>query len=225
MKRKLSSLYKKLYISFGRQHWWPAESPFEVMVGAILTQNTSWRNVEKAIANLKQAKVLSPQRLHSLSGKRLARLIRPAGFFNLKTKRLKEFLKFYLNAYSGEIQRMREQRANLLRHQLLLVKGIGKETADSILLYSVNKPVFVVDAYTKRILLRHGLINNDYGYDQIQNLFMQNLKNEVKLFNEYHALLVKLGKDFCLKRKPKCGICPVKEFSLAAPSRQARKKP
>lgn len=210
MKRELGLIYQKLYAYFGPQHWWPADSPFEVMVGAILTQNTNWANVEKAIDNLKKNKLLSQDALYRLSPKRLASLIRPAGYYNIKAKRLKEFLAFLFKVYRGSIGKISKVDAVTLRRQLLSVHGVGPETADSILLYSLNKPVFVVDAYTKRILMRHSLLKEDSSYDEIQNLFMQNLKNDVKLFNEYHALLVKLGKDFCLKSKPRCKICPLK---------------
>ncbi len=209
MKPVLNSVYKKLYAYFGPQHWWPGESRFEVMVGAILTQNTNWSNVEKAIANIKKQNLLQFQRLQRLSHKRLASLIRPAGYYNLKARRLKEFLKFLHNHCRGNLRKMSCGPMDELREKLLSVKGIGPETADSILLYALNKPVFVVDAYTKRILLRHNIIREDSDYAAVQNLFMENLKNEVKLFNEYHALLVRLGKEFCLKNKPKCKGCPI----------------
>ena len=210
MRRKLFIFYEKLYRYFGPQKWWPAESPFEVMVGAILTQNTNWGNVEKAIRNLKAKKVLNAQKLNQLSGKKLALLIRPSGFYNLKSKRLKEFLRFLFSRYGGKIRKMAAADALSLRQALLAVKGIGRETADSILLYALNKPIFVVDAYTKRILSRHKLISEDATYDEVQSFFMRNLKNDAKLFNEYHALLVKLGKEFCLKRRPRCEECPLK---------------
>ena len=210
MVRRLNLVYQKLYSLFGRQYWWPADTPFEVMVGAILTQNTNWLNVEKAITNLKKNKLLQPHKLYKLSHKRLASLIRPAGYYNIKAKRLKSFLKFFIRYYDGNVKKMSGIDTSSLRQQLLSVKGIGPETADSMLLYALNRPIFVVDAYTKRILLRHRFTGEDTGYDKIQNLFMQNLKSGVKLFNEYHALLVKLGKEFCLKRMPKCEICPLK---------------
>lgn len=210
MKRKLYLIYQKLYSYFGPQHWWPASSPFEVMVGAILTQNTNWGNVEKAINNLKKNKLLSQDALFRLSHKRLASLIRPAGYYNIKAKRLKEFLAFLFKVYRGSVKRISKTDTLTLHRRLLSINGIGPETADSILLYALDRPVFVVDAYTKRILSRHRFIKEDSSYEEVQNLFMQNLKNDVKLFNEYHALLVKLGKDFCLKSKPKCDICPLK---------------
>lgn len=212
MKSVLNSFYKDLYSYFGPQEWWPATGRFEVMIGAILTQNTSWSNVEKAINNLKKNKLLELSKLYKLPQKKLASFIRPSGYYNIKAKRLKEFLKFMHNSYRGSLKRMSLQGVNELREQLLSVKGIGPETADSILLYALNKPVFVVDAYTKRMLLRHNLIEEDAGYEEVRNLFMQNLKNEVKLFNEYHALFVKLGKELCLKSKPKCNICPLQNY-------------
>ena len=210
MVRRLDFVYQKLYSLFGSQHWWPADTRFEVIIGAILTQNTNWLNVEKAISNLKKHKLLQPHKLYKLSHKRLASLIRPAGYYNIKAKRLKSFLKFFMKYYNGNVKKMSGIDTSSLRQQLLSVKGIGPETADSILLYALDRPIFVVDAYTKRILLRHHFIGEDVGYDEIQNLFMQNLKSGVELFNEYHALLVKLGKEFCLKNKPRCEICPLK---------------
>ncbi len=180
------------------------------MVGAILTQNTSWQNVERAIGNLKKNKLLEVTRLYRLTYRRLASLIRPAGYYNIKAKRLKNFLRFLFKFYRGNLKTMSLQDTQELRRQLLSVNGIGPETADSILLYALNKPLFVVDAYTKRILLRHRLIKESACYDEVQNLFMRNFKKDIKLFNEYHALLVRLGKEFCLKNKPKCDICPLK---------------
>jgi len=210
MKRKLGLIYSKLYNAFGPQHWWPGDSSFEVMVGAILTQNTSWLNVEKAIRNLKKHKVLAPDKLSRLSSRKTAKLIRPAGYYNIKTARLKEFLNFLLLKYRSNMRKMAAVNTFRLRQELLEVKGIGPETADSILLYALNKPVFVVDAYTRRIFYRHGLINKEADYHDVQNLFMRYLKRDVRVFNEYHALLVRLGKDFCLKSKPKCVICPLR---------------
>jgi endonuclease-3 related protein len=206
----LQSIYKKLYSYFGPQYWWPADSPFEVMVGAILTQNTNWQNVERAINNLKKKDLLEPKKLFRLSQKRLANLIKPAGYFNIKAKRLKEFLNFFFKVYGGNLEKISLQATGALREQLLSTNGIGDETADSILLYALNKPVFVVDAYTKRILLRHGFIKDNSTYDEVQKLFMENLKTDIQLFNEYHALLVRLGKEYCLKNKPRCEICPLK---------------
>lgn len=206
----MNSIYKKLYGHFGPQHWWPADSPFEVIVGAILTQNTNWRNVEKAINSLKKHKFLTPQKLFSLPDKELAFLIKSAGYYNSKSKCLKSFLKFFLTDYRASFRKISGEDVYVLRNKLLSVYGIGPETADSILLYALHKPVFVVDAYTMRILQRHKLSSKNADYAQVQEFFMKNLKNSVELFNEYHALLVKLGKDFCLKNKPRCQICPLK---------------
>jgi endonuclease-3 related protein len=211
MTRKLVELYKKLYAFFGPQQWWPAETPFEVMVGAVLTQNTNWRNVEKAIGNIKEKTALTLAGLRALSPERLASLIRPAGYYNIKSRRLRNFIDFFLKEYGGSVRRMRSAEMRLLREQLLGVNGIGPETADSILLYALDRPVFVVDAYTKRILSRHGMARPDDEYETVQDLFMRNIKPDARLFNEYHALLVRLGKEFCLKNKPKCETCPLKK--------------
>lgn len=181
-------------------------------MGAILTQNTNWLNVERAIKNLKDANVLEPVKLYKIPTKRLAGLIRPAGYFNIKSRRLKEFLKFFFKKYRGNLKDMAANDLGALREELLSVNGIGPETADSILLYALKKPIFVVDAYTRRILFRHRCFDEDVSYGEIQNLFMQNLQSDVKLFNEYHALLVKLGKDFCLKSKPRCQVCPLEDL-------------
>jgi endonuclease III related protein len=210
MKSALRDIYKKLYAHFGPQHWWPARSRFEVIVGAILTQNTNWANVEKAINNLKKNKLLSPRKLYRLEEKKLAELIRSSGYYNIKARRLKNFLEFFLEQYSGDIRGLCASDPEDLRAELLSVKGIGQETADSILLYAIKKPVFVVDAYTKRVLFRHKMASAKAGYLEVQRIFMQNLKEDEKLFNEYHALLVKLGKEYCLKNKPRCHICPLK---------------
>jgi endonuclease III related protein len=209
MRHRLKRLFLRLYSAFGPQHWWPADSSFEVMVGAILTQNTSWANVEKAILKLKERKLLDARRLLMLSPDKLAVFIKSAGYYNLKAARLKNFIRFFFAMYAGDIKRMGSQDAMILRKQLLTVKGVGPETADSILLYALNKPVFVIDAYTKRIFSRHRLLSGDVTYEQAQDIFMRNLKNDAKLFNEYHALLVRLGKNYCRKQNPKCEICPL----------------
>jgi len=209
MKQKLNRIFGRLYSAFGAQHWWPAHSAFEVIIGAILAQNTNWANVEKAISVLKEKKLLSPKKLYPLKPEKLASLIKSAGYYNIKAVRLKNFLKFFFDTYAAKIKLMAASNLSILRRQLLAVNGIGQETADSILLYALNKPVFVVDAYTKRILLRHKLIKKEADYNQVQDIFMRNLKKDAKLFNEYHALLVKLAKDYCSKQNPKCEICPL----------------
>ncbi|MEF9437503.1 MAG: endonuclease III domain-containing protein [Candidatus Mariimomonas ferrooxydans] len=208
-KRILIEIYDTLYNAFGPQQWWPGETPFEVAVGAILTQNTSWGNVEKAINNLKRNRVFRINTLHKMQNKQLASLIKPAGYFNIKAKRLKEFMNFLVSNYRGSMKKMRTEDTQLLRDRLLSVNGIGPETADSILLYALEKPVFVIDTYTKRIMHRHKLVADKTTYHEFQALFHENLPQNTRLFNEYHALLVKLGKDYC-KTKPKCRECPLK---------------
>jgi len=206
--KKLLQIYKKLLSAIGPRHWWPADSPFEVIIGAILTQNTSWKNVEKSIEALKEKNLLDPIRIYSLDEKHLAKIIKSSGFFNLKAKRIKNFMEFLFEHHQGRLKKMFSENAHSLRETFLKINGIGPETADSILLYAGEKPFFVVDAYTKRILLRHNLISKTAGYDEIQELFMKNLKNDVHIFNEYHALLVYIGKYFC-KRVPLCEKCPM----------------
>ena len=208
--RTLQLVYEKLYKAFGSQNWWPGETPFEIMMGAILTQNAAWTNAEKAIKNLKHGNVLSIQKLSSMKKEKLSRLIRPSGFYNVKAKRLKNFLYYLSSSYSNNIKKMKKKDLKVLREELLRVDGIGKETADSILLYALEKPVFVIDAYTKRILVRHGIVGDDVGYDQMQRLFMDSLPHKRKLFNEYHALIVETGKNFCKATKPLCRRCPLK---------------
>jgi len=212
MRKTLFGMYKKLYAGFGPQQWWPAETPFEVIVGAILTQNTSWVNVEKAISNLKKNNALSPSRLRTMPHARLATLIRSAGYYNIKARRLKNFLQFFSVHFQQDVTVMAKVPQERLRRQLLAVNGIGPETADSILLYALGKPAFVVDAYTKRILGRHRLLREDATYEQAQNFFMKRLKIKVQLYNEYHALLVRTGKEYCLKKKPRCSMCPLRGF-------------
>lgn len=204
----IRKIYDRLFKSFGPMDWWPADTAFEVMVGAILTQNTAWTNVEKAIRNLKKEKMLNPLRLHNASLKKLTRLIRPAGYFNVKAKRLKSFLSFLLKEYGGNLRAMRKERTDSLREKLLRVHGIGQETCDSILLYALNKPVFVVDAYTRRIFSRYGIVEDYISYEQLQSIFTRSLPKSAGIYNEYHALIVKLGKEVCLKR-PKCNLCPI----------------
>lgn len=207
-------MYKILYDTFGPRHWWPADSSFEVIIGAILTQNTAWNNVEKAIENLKRKKLLSPIKIKKINKLKLASLIKPSGYYHLKADRLKEFVEFLFSEYGGDLDRMRSERLDRLREKLLTVNGIGPETADSILLYALGKPIFVVDKYTKRILSRHRIVSKKASYSEIQNIFMRNLPRDEKLFNEYHALLVYLGKNFC-KKKPNCDICPINSFVRA----------
>ena len=207
----LSKIYDGLLREFGPQHWWPGDSPFEIAVGAILTQNTNWGNVEKAIANLKRQDALSAKVIRGMQTRKLAALIRPAGYFNVKARRLRSFIGFLVNDYNGSVKRMAGEGVLPLRKKLLMVNGIGPETADSILLYALGKPVFVIDAYTKRVLSRHGIIGHEKSYDEFQDLFHSSLKRDAELFNEYHALFVRVGKTFCRKNKPLCDQCPIKK--------------
>jgi endonuclease-3 related protein len=208
----LMNIYRKLYKAYGPRDWWPAETSFEVMVGAILTQNTSWRNVEKAIQKLKGKGVLNARGIHRLKKSQLAPLIKSSGYFRIKADRLKSFVNFLFEEYDGDLKKMGRERLIELREKLLRVKGIGPETADSILLYGLKKPIFVIDAYTKRILSRHGIITEKASYEEVQRLFMDHLPLDEKLFNEYHALLVHLGKTVC-KKIPECEICPIKSIA------------
>ena len=205
--KQLTEIYQLLFDRFGPQHWWPGQTQFEIITGAILTQNTNWTNVEKAIVNLKSADCLTPEGLYHLDVTKLAELIRPAGYYNIKTKRLKNFLNWLFENYEGRLTNLETIDTNQLRCELLAVKGIGFETADSILLYAFERPVFVVDAYTARIAFRHQLIEPEANYEQLRELFQSNLPEDTQLFNEYHALLVKVGKEFC-KTKAKCSGCP-----------------
>lgn len=207
----LLDIFEKLHQRYGPQYWWPGQTRFEIIVGAILTQNTNWGNVEKAIINLKNAECLSPEKLHALGVDQLAQLIRPAGYFNIKAQRLKNFLDWLFEKHDGSLEGVEQMSLYDLRQELLNIKGIGPETADSICLYAFEKPIFVVDAYTGRIFGRHQLIENPATYEDIQNLFQSNLENDVKLFNEYHALLVRLGKEHC-KPRPRCEDCPLEEL-------------
>lgn len=209
--KTLLKMYRKMLDSLGPQQWWPGETPFEVIIGAILTQNTNWSNVEKAIKNLKTAGKLSPAGIHELAMSELAQLIRPSGFFNVKAKRVKAFIHWLFSRHEGNLSRMFAQDLETLRGELLSVKGIGPETADSILLYAGNMPTFVVDAYTHRIFSRHGYVSEESAYDEMKSFFEENLPKDVKLFNEYHALLVNIGKRFC-KPKKVCEPCPLRDF-------------
>lgn len=202
--------YRALLTHFGPQHWWPGESPFEVMVGAVLTQNTAWNNVQRAIANLKAAAALSAPALLALTDARLAALIRPAGYFNVKARRLKALCAFLEQAGVAEEPRALAGTGTLpeLRQRLLAVHGVGDETADSILLYALDLPSFVVDAYTRRIFTRLGLIAGDETYARIRHQFMRSLPADLGLYNEYHALIVALGKAVCRPR-PRCADCPL----------------
>ena len=206
--KTLIEAYNLLLSSFGPQNWWPAETELEMMVGAILTQNTSWNNVEKAILNLKEKSLLSIQKLSRIPASILAEYIRPAGYYNLKVKRLKNLIHFIVDRYNGDISNLFSRDTEAIREELLTVKGIGLETADSIVLYGAGRPIFVVDTYTHRILTRHGLIEEEAGYNDLQSFFMDNLSHDVELYKEFHALIVKTGKDYC-RKQPRCSECPL----------------
>jgi endonuclease-3 related protein len=206
------TIYYALYRAYGPQHWWPGDTPFEVMVGAVLTQNTAWTNVEKAIINLKRERLLTPAALSRVPARKLASLIRPSGYYNIKAKRLRNVVDFIQDHHAGSLKKMFAFEPSVLRRNLLGVNGIGPETADSILLYAGGKPFFVVDAYAKRIFSRHGFISQDAAYDEARKLFTDHLPREVQLYNEYHALIVRVGKERCRKKGPRCTECPLKPF-------------
>jgi endonuclease III related protein len=218
----LLKVYDRLYSRFGPQGWWPVNGrynhpgplngrdAFEIMVGAILTQNTSWTNVEKALVNLRTAGCLTLKALLKVPRRKLARYLKPSGYFNVKAERLKRFVRFLYRQYGGDLGKMLREEPGILRRNLLSVKGIGPETADSILLYAAGRPWFVVDAYTRRIFSRHGLASPQASYEDLQDFFMCALPREPKLYNEYHALIVRLGKEDC-KPRPVCDRCPVLE--------------
>lgn len=212
MKRHLQKIYKRLFAEYGPQSWWPAQSRFEVIVGAILTQNTNWTNVKKAIVNLRRKNLLTPRALKNISSKSLSQWIKPSGYFNVKVKRLKNFVDFFFKEYDGRLDQMAKEPLEELRKKLLSVNGIGPETADSILLYALDKPIFVVDAYTKRVLSRHHLIDKDAPYHEVQKIFEENLTTDAEMFNEYHALIVRLAKDTC-RTKPLCERCPLNDIN------------
>ncbi len=207
----LNDIYQLLFKRFGPQHWWPGDTQFEIITGAILTQNTNWTNVEKAIANLKAAEFLNPEKLYYLETSKLAELIRPAGYYNIKAKRLKSFINWLFENYDGKLSNLESLDTERLRTELLAIKGVGCETADSILLYAFDRPIFVVDAYTARVAIRHRLIEPYVDYEQLQELFQSNLPDDVQLFNEYHALLVRAGKEFC-RPKAQCPGCPLEKL-------------
>jgi endonuclease-3 related protein len=207
---KLYAIYWTLLQRYGDRHWWPAETPFEMMVGAILTQNVSWANSAIAISNLKDADLLAPHGIRNAPTEKIAPLIKPARFMNLKTKRLKGFVEWYESEFDADIGRMYRIEMWNLRERLLEVDGIGEETADCIILYACNLPIFVIDAYTRRIFGRLGFLHGDPSYGELQLFFMHNLPQDTGLFKDYHAQLVHLAKDIC-RKKPLCGRCPLKQ--------------
>lgn len=209
MRDRLLTIYETLNNHYGDLKWWPGETPFEITVGAILTQNTNWKNVEIAITRLKAFNILNPKSLFHEKDERVAELIKPSGYYNIKTKRLKSFLAFLHDEYSGSMERMFKENTWILREKLLGVNGIGEETADSILLYGGYRAVFVVDAYTRRIMGRKKITEDNWSYGKVQKLFMDNLPKDVELYNQYHALLVNAGKHYC-KKNPNCSNCPLR---------------
>jgi endonuclease III related protein len=209
MLTSLQEVFDRLLAAFGPQHWWPGESPFEVMVGAVLVQNTAWRNVERAIANLRAANLMEPYALYALPVDELAELIRPAGYYQVKARRLRNLLRFVIEAYHGSLDAMFSAGLATLREQLLSIHGIGPETADAILLYAGGLPAFVVVTYAHRVLARHGWVGYDATYDEIKDAFEAGLPADSALYNEYHALLVRVGKDYCKRSAPRCESCPL----------------
>jgi len=211
----LGKLYDLLLRTFGPQGWWPGETPFEVALGAILTQNTNWQNVARVIAALKAEDSLDPVILGEMPEAELARRFRPAGYYNLKARRVKNFLAFFAERFGSSMENMATAAWEPLRDELLHLKGIGPETADSILLYALNKPTFVVDTYTFRILSRHGLVPDPCSYEELRLVFMDHVPPEVPFYQEFHALLVRVGKDFC-RPQPRCAGCPLESWPDAA---------
>jgi endonuclease III related protein len=210
-KPPLLPIYRALFRRFGPQHWWPGRTRLEIIVGAILTQNTAWSNVEKAIRRLRRARALNLPTLHDVSLDRLADWIRPAGYFRVKARRLRAFTTVAAGPFGGDLRRLFALDTDTLRRTLLSVKGIGPETADSILLYAASRPVFVVDAYTRRFMVRHGWLRSKATYDEVAQVMMGGIHRDVRLFNEFHALIVALGKNLC-RPAPRCAECPLRRW-------------
>lgn len=209
MQKTLFAMYNLMFDVLGPSYWWPGETPFEVCLGAILTQNTNWSNVERAVWNLRQQGLLDPERIDQCTEAEVAELIRPSGYFRQKAKRLKTFVHFLREESGYNLNALAGRELETLRRDLLRIKGIGPETADSILLYALHRPSFVVDAYTARILHRHGLVPEEVGYDELRDLFMDHLPEDVYIYQEYHALLVRTGKRWCKKKSGLCADCPL----------------
>ena len=209
IKQQLLDIYTVLLGTYGHQNWWPADEPFEVIIGAILTQNVSWNNVEKAIANLKGANLLTPNKMHEVPTNELSVLIKPTRYYNQKAHKIKSFLDFLFEKYSGDFREMKNQKIGRIREELLGIKGFGKETVDSILLYALDYPIFVIDAYTKRIFERYGFFPESSSYEECQSFFMSDLPRDISLYNDFHAQIVILGKMVC-KKNPSCEKCPIK---------------
>lgn len=206
MREKLLKLYDSLYAAYGPQNWWPAETSFEVIIGAILVQSTAWNNVAQAINNLKTAQLLTPERLSECPQDMLETLIRPSGYYRAKAKKIQAFLEHLRHYYGNCLDSLLAKDLPSLRTEMLSIYGIGEETADSILLYAASKPIFVVDAYTYRLLTRLGWTEGKYHYGKLQKIFMDAMPKDTGLFNEYHALIVRHGKTICSK-SPKCSVC------------------
>ncbi len=204
-------IYKTLYKTFGPQHWWPGETPFEIIVGAILTQNTNWHNASRAIENIKMAGLLDPEKLLK-ERRRIPRLIRTSGFYRMKSRYLLAFLEHYVTNYDGKIEKMAGKKTLAIRRELLTIQGIGPETADAILLYALGKRAFVVDSYARRIFSRHGVTEPGASYKVLQDTIENNLPKSARIYNEFHALLVKAGKEYCRKNEPLCTTCPLGEL-------------
>jgi endonuclease-3 related protein len=211
MQKQLLKIYKKLLSFFGPQHWWPGNTALEIIIGAILTQNTNWKKIEKAIAELRTNKTLNYFSLKKIKEKELALSITASGYYRIKARRIKNFLDFLEEKCGGKIYKLKKIKLKKLRKELLNVNGIGPETADSILLYALDKPVFVIDAYTKRIFSRHNFMAPNVSYETAQKIFMENLPPNISLYNEFHALIVKLGNTYC-KKSPKCAKCPLRSI-------------
>ena len=217
MKRELRQAYRLMRKQFGHRNWWPGDTPFEICVGAVLTQNTSWKNVEHAITNLKAAKVLTTRKIYALSHDELALLIRPAGYFNLKAKRLRNFVDTLVEQHGASIKRLFKGETSIVRDRLLAINGIGPETADSMLLYAGNHNSFVIDAYTKRIFSRHKWCDENADYDDLKNLCSESLNQKpgtakLDYWQDYHAQLVGVGNRYCKTRNPLCNECPLKHL-------------
>lgn len=223
LSRRLLRLYRLMENHFGPTHWWPGDTPFEIALGAILTQNTAWTHVEKAIGQLKHAGLMHPQRLLDAPVELLEKAVRPSGYYRQKAERLRAFTAYLVNGYGGSMKRMALRDAKMLRRELLAIKGIGPETADDILLYACGKPVFVVDTYTRRMLSRHGIADEKSPYESLRGLFEGHLPHEVALFQEYHGLIVFTGKDFC-RGRPRCEDCPLLPDLAASNQEKNREK-
>ncbi len=209
---RVQEAFDLLFQHFGPQEWWPGDTALEILVGAVLTQNTNWGNVEKAIANIKSQGLMNFEALHTLKIEQLAELVKPSGYYNVKAKRLHNLLQMISDRYDGDLEFFIDEELYAARDALLQVKGVGPETADVILLYACNKPIFVVDAYTHRVFHRHNMIEEETDYHSMQEIFMDGLEQNSQLYNEYHALIVRLGKDYCKKTNPLCEGCPLEHL-------------